>query len=433
MAVDRSIIEWKEQFRSKNYIEIYNMLVTNERAIYGDDIDLSVNVADGEKLRMLAQLFYDFGLLSQAVYHSLDINNARGQLLDILLKFAGNMTRRGNTKTSFTGELTWDGDGEFLYNKANDIVLIQDRLNMLWVVKFNNDGLITGSTVNSATITCLNDGDYVLETPISELSHNGNFITNENIAINAIIIDHQGSTAETDAEFKARKKGSLIYNSSTLSDSIKSEIMNNILSVSDVMIYHNPNQESGRIIPLRNAGTGIDQITIPHHDIFVILKPKGLSSLSTDNIKNAIAKILQRKITLGISTVQADLGMDANYQKVELKVNQDYDQYKETFRYYIAKPYNPAIIVNYKRLDGFIENDVLARIRKAFYEASLLYRINQNINVAELANIAKNCNLDLNNPTFEITSVTIADTNAMNNFWLLNGPNDSNITLNEVI
>ena len=57
--IDRSLIKWTEQFEGKSYTEIFQMLLTNYQAIYGADIDLNANSADGEKMRMEARIYSD--------------------------------------------------------------------------------------------------------------------------------------------------------------------------------------------------------------------------------------------------------------------------------------------------------------------------------------------------------------------------------------
>src|SRR5690606_4797016 len=151
------IIEWTDMiFKSKSYIEILNMLIDNYKAIYGADLDLSSNTAQGEELRMLASILYDFSELGLDIYNSFDINNAKGQLLDNLVLLSGNLIRKKNVKTIVECNITFE-NGPITGSNGNNVFL-QDSLNIVWRVTDIGD-FISGDRIR---LECTVDGEYIL-------------------------------------------------------------------------------------------------------------------------------------------------------------------------------------------------------------------------------------------------------------------------------
>jgi len=220
MAINRSIITWDSVFRAKDYTEIFTMLVTNYKAIYGSDINLAVNTADGEFIRSLATMLYDFAKLAADTYNSIDINNAKGALLDNLVLLSGNLVRKGNTNTLLRTTLSWTGS-DILWSTGN-IIIAEDLNGNLWqITPVDLNDLVGGYMPASGievTMESRTYGETILpnETyPISEIRRNGSFIGVTNVTLNNIIIDRRGSVLETDAHLRARKKESLSYNSTS--------------------------------------------------------------------------------------------------------------------------------------------------------------------------------------------------------------------------
>jgi len=444
MAINRSIITWEVVFEAKRYDEILNMLITNYKAIYGADIDLSVNVADGEYIRLIADMLYDFSLLAGDVYNSFDINNAKGALLDNLVLLSGNLIRKVPLKTKLNCTIAWTGS-DITYIPVTDQLRIQDNLNRIWKMTPNPD--LTGTILAAGDeiyLECIQNGDFILEEPILEITKNGSFVTSTGITITNKIIELKGSVAETDAALRARKKESLSYNSSSLVDSIREEVLNNVYSLQDIKIYDSNFDMNAGVNPGINVTVwnGTDAIiqTIPLHDVFILVKPQeGVTVVQTGPISLALVDVLKRKITLGISTYQADItvsggGNDDNYHSVVAGINPDFPGYTEIYRYYVAQPYNPAIQVHIETL-GTAYNAVttLARIQEALYNLSVDYPINKNLSIAEITKSAfENGNIDPTQPTFEINSIVITGGNTVNNgYWFVDGIDDVLITIVE--
>mgnify|MGYP001206591352 CR=1 FL=1 len=410
--IDRSLIKWTDQFEGKTYTEIFQMLLTNYQAIYGADIDLNANSADGEKMRMEARIYSDFVKLAQEIYYSLDYNNAKGQLLDIILGFSGNMKRRYKSKTVFKGIVNWSSslDLGVEYSLNNDMIsfiLVRDSLGLLW--EFEPKDVIEGS-VNSieGTFTCSQYGDYLFNGAPAEIIIDGATKVFGGLTLTNTIITNKGSLDETDAMFRARKKETLAYNSFNLADSIKTDIMDNILSVDDVWIYSNSKGENVTI-----ALNKEDSIPVAPHNVLIIIKPvHDILELDEDTLYN-IALLIQRKLTLGIST-QPNNSL-VNYEVITLPSLQDIasSEYDEDYWFYISQPYSPSIKVD---IEYFIDtpsqtiiDNIEDRMNVALYNLSKTYKIGQRLNKAQIMNTLNSVNEDISNPIFNVTDITIGD------------------------
>lgn len=440
MAISRSIITWDTVFQSKDYTEIYKMLVTNFKAIYGSDINLAVNTADGEFLRALATTLYDFSKLAADTYNSLDINNAKGALLDNLVLLSGNLVRKTNKYTRVKTTISWTGS-DIAY-QAGDIILAEDINGSYWQVtpvSSSATSLLAAGT--SVFLESRNYGETIIPNdpnPISEIRKNAQFTDATSIVLNNIIVLEVGAIEESDSHLRARKKESLSYNSTSLIDSIREEVLSHIFSVDDIKIY-NSVVSGGLALTVFN-GTSTTNVTIPQHDIFVLVKPQESVSIPAGGeTSEAIVDVLRRKITLGISTYQTNI--DSNYITETIQLDSQFPGYTETYRYYISQPYNPHIRINYTALSaGFDAAATLARVQKALYDLAKDSTINKDINITQLANVAFNAgNIDPLNPTFRIDSVWIklasaptsstSEITVNNGYWYVNGETDVKITM----
>lgn len=433
MAIDRNIIRWMNgEFEGKSYIEILNMLIENKKAIIGSDLDLGADTAEGELLRAQAQIYYDFSLLGLDVFNSFDINNAQGSLLDNLVFLAGNIVRHRNIKSEINCDLSFDGDS--LTYTESDVVILTDSLGIMWRIK--GSGTLSDSNPTRVTLECLYDGENVLDANSDFISiyKNNTFHTNSNIRIDNVNIVIRGSLEESDAQLRARKKESLQYNSINLIDSIRGEVLDNIHAIADIKIINGNRTDPGQnylTIPLRgmeadatntlNENTP-DQLKLPLHYILVIIKESlGFSITEGGPNSKALANILKDNITLGISTYQADIS--PYYFSEELVINESHENYKETYKYYVARKHNPKITVNLIKREGYdtAASNIESRIRTALYNLSLDYPIGKDINVSELINTTFNQNLDISNPTFLVGSIVVEDDKyeVLNGYWRL--------------
>jgi hypothetical protein len=490
MAINRKIITWDTVFESKRYDQILNMLIENYKAIYGGDINLSVNTAEGETLRMMATYLYDFSSMANEVYQSLDINNAKNTLLDNLVLLSGNLVRKDTRSTKLTATISWVGDDvESYVFPSTQFILLDGNFNQWIISPIDTNLTVLDSDGVNVNIESVLNGDIYLANSFIDLTVDGGFLTNDIIITNIITIE-QGSIKETDRQLRQRRKEALSYNSRNLVDSIRQEVLANIFAITDIKIY-NSNIVGGKEIVLHN-GIGNTTFTIPEHDIFVLIKPQtipvGDSIVPDSKTSLALADILQRKITLGISTFQDDIikvqavttitlgvnyiietlgttdwntvfgttgityevsddgiatvigtgtgivsSVDANYITQVVSANEAFPSITETFKYYIARPFRAHIIINLTSVlnSGYNQILTLARIRQALYDLSRDYPINKPISIAEIVNeVNTKGNINANNPSFLISSVAVTEgTDVKNGYWYVDGNDDSFITL----
>lgn len=492
MAIDRNIIQWSQDdkaFKAKSYVEIFNMLLENYRAIYGQDIDLTVETAFGEELRMEAEQLYDFAKLAEDVYYTLDVNNAKGAILDNLVAFTSNLIRKTNVQTILTGSLKIqdiNGDGPISLSAGNTVYL-QDEFNILWRVESTNGAteLVVGATLgtavaNSVRLTCASFGENLIPGSITQIQVNGSYYSNS-LLLDTIIYEQIGSIEETDEMLRQRKNNTLSYNSIALLDSIRDYILKNIFSIKDVVIYNangrkttdtNTDSNGNTILPLSLNDGSVENVTLLKHDLLVIVQPQtsiaeqsGGPLLSFRNnsddtdptkLSIAVAEVLKNKITPGIATAAELLSItpdgqngfdpvtdDTGYIEVTLTETIGSQDYNERYNFYVANKYSPLITIDLLTKNNYDSVSSQLRIRNALYELSTEYVINEDINLDELFAAVRSANLDLNNPTFTITGITIGggtptELKARNGYWLVDktlesAPNlgDWNIVISE--
>jgi len=84
----------------QTYDEIYEELAAGYRGIYGDDIDLSTNSPDGQRVGIEAKARLDMQTFAVAVYNSLDADFSAGEAQKRIIKWAG-ITPRPATRSQW--------------------------------------------------------------------------------------------------------------------------------------------------------------------------------------------------------------------------------------------------------------------------------------------------------------------------------------------
>lgn len=458
--LDRHIIEWsltEKAFKAKSYVEIFNMLLENYRAIYGQDIDLTVETPFGEELRMKAQMLYDMAKLAEDIYYTIDANNAKGAILDNVVAFTSNLVRKTNIQTVLTAELKFVGDDITNLSIIN-FAYVQDDYGILWRIDPFTAGvtILEGGTdlstapANLVKLTAANYGENLLDGSVTQLLVNGSFRTNS-VSVSNIIYVQIGSIAESDEQLRLRKNNTLNYNSVYLLDSIRDHILKNIYSVKDVMIYNANGRatsstvidtDQNSLLPLiLNDGT-VEEITVMRHDLLVLIQPQiGLTLTSfTDGttvtaLSEAIAQVLKLKITPGIATSYELKTRDelnaivpvtnqTGYISVDLLQTYGSSTYTERYSFYVVNQYSPALYISLVKKSNYDPVNTPIRIREAIYKLSEKYTINRDLDISEIMTAVMSANLDLMNPTFVPSLVSVgggtADELKVNNgYWLV--------------
>lgn len=209
-----------------SFSDIFNDLVTGFKAIYGEDINLDQDTADGQQIGIYANSVYDLQSLIARMYNSFDPDFAEGHELDKILKLIAS-TRLPASKSVVDVNITVSNN-VFL----DENYTVKDDNNQEWVIA-NAQTLVTGLTTVSfkakdwgligATIGSIT-------TPVTILTEVTS-LTNPTVAV-------EGRDEETDIELRKRRNKLLGYRGTSLISSIIGKILN-LENVADCIVYEN--------------------------------------------------------------------------------------------------------------------------------------------------------------------------------------------------
>lgn len=89
----------------ETFDEIFDRLVSEYKLLYGEDIDLSQNTPDGQRIGIAAKALHDLQTSALELYNSLDVDKSQGVQLDRMIAFCG-IDRRPPTKSSWDVSVT---------------------------------------------------------------------------------------------------------------------------------------------------------------------------------------------------------------------------------------------------------------------------------------------------------------------------------------
>lgn len=206
--------------------EIINEYSDELKSVYGDNIDLSQNTPDGQRVSIESKARQDLqqGLLS--LKNNIDPELSQGAFLDVIIKFAG-LTRKAATRSTVDVDITTDRP----LTLKDDYTLIDD-VGQNWVVT-NGISLSTGTTsvkfeasefgnINAASGTITEQDTIVIGV---------SGVNNPSAAV-------AGDDEETDKELRLRRKESFENPAFSTSGSLLSKLFN-LDNVTDVKVYEN--------------------------------------------------------------------------------------------------------------------------------------------------------------------------------------------------
>jgi len=412
MATDLSIITWDSEdgFKAKTHFEIFNMLVTRYKEIYGKDLNLAPTSPEGTIIEMFASFFAEFSSLTYDFFMSFDIGNARGDLLNNLLLMSHNMIR--NVANTTSGSIVISFSGDPITFTSNDLLTFTDNNFIEWRI-ITTSPLTSGDTVQYENIT---PGDVEVGASIINIKKNSTIEKDTGITFTGLTLERLGSFDETDEEFKARRQRMFGLTSSTIIDAIKVDLLRKNQNITDVAII-NSNHATDTEIDFDAYNDGGESpyydttlITIPVHDclIFIKLNDPAIELTVASQQTESILTEIRNKLPLGIHTYIDTSGTLIGYLELDLLAS-DASTVTEKTSVIVSGPrYIDQINILVTPLDGFDSPEVAARIKPAVIEHYLNYRINQPITSASLYEICRTSgNIDANNPTFIINSITI--------------------------
>ncbi|MBE0469604.1 MAG: baseplate J/gp47 family protein [Methyloprofundus sp.] len=210
----------------QTYSEIVSELQAAYRAIYGQDIDLSSNTPDGQRIGIEAKARLDLQSYALSLYHSFDPDFAIGDAQDRLVKLVG-IARRPATRS--TWDITVETDRDLTLESG---YTIKDDIGQKWLLT-SNVNLSAGTT--QVTFRSLIFG--ALE------GFAGAVLQQDTVVPGVVSLSASGNATvgidgETSEQLRTRRNLSLQNTAYSVIGSLYAKLAN-LAGVTDVAVYEN--------------------------------------------------------------------------------------------------------------------------------------------------------------------------------------------------
>lgn len=318
-----------------DFDQVRSALIRRYKSIYGSDIDLANTTADGLFVNDLALIINNILQSFGTLYSNLNVNTASGIYLDTLCALS-NIKRKGQTPS--VAYLTISLDAESANDNLDNGSLFVDETGNEWMYEGDTIQIIAGDPAISIKVVCQTNG------PIIAPAHS---IYQMIDATKNFLIDQpedaiKGRDIETDAELRARRAQSNGAGGITVLESIVGDILD-ITGIDDCLIL---NANSGAI-------SAADNITIPHHNIYVVVRRN--PSIQVED--QMIGEILYNKLTPGISTTDATGCTSGTAKEYEIRSSYSVRYLDQTVYWKEASPIHPAGLTVTITKGKFFSND----------------------------------------------------------------------------
>ncbi|QEO57550.1 baseplate J/gp47 family protein [Francisella marina] len=205
---------------------IFSDLREQLRLIYGNDIDITQNTPDGQRIAIFSTLIDDLQQAVLELSNNIDPNLSRGRWLDMLSKYCG-IERKASTRSSVTMTITTDRILTLPQGYT-----VEDNNGNKWVT-LSNYNLVAGA--NNVTF-------YAQE--FGAISALANTITTQDTRVIGVLSVNNASSSvdgideENDIEFRQRRNNSTSKPSYSTVEGLKAELFN-ISGVSHAEVYEN--------------------------------------------------------------------------------------------------------------------------------------------------------------------------------------------------
>lgn len=252
----------------QTFEEIYNELVEGYRAIYGADINLDPDTADGQRIGIAAKAQLDLQTALLQLYNGLSPSLAQGQDLNRNIQYAG-LVRRAATRSTWDITVTANATTE-LYSGYT----IKDDGGSEWV-KETAVTIPAGDTVVTFTAKELGAVEGLAGSQFEQVT-----VIPSVTAFDAPASATVGIEEETDQELRQRREDSTELPAFSTIGSISAKL-NNITGVTDAYVHENDTPDYDPALDL-NA-----------HSIWAVVEGGEVS---------AIAELLAKEKTGGAGT-----------------------------------------------------------------------------------------------------------------------------------
>lgn len=226
----------------QTYEEIVAELQAAYRDIYGQDIDLSSNTPDGQRIGIESKARLDMQSYAVALYNSLDPDLATGNAQDSIVKLSG-ITRRPATRSTWGIEVTTDRA-----LTLEDGYTIKDDIGQKWII--TDDVALTAGTT---TVTFRAETFGAVEGFANAELEQDTIV----LGVTALAAPSEatvGIDEETPPELRQRRNRSLQNPAYSVIGSLFAKL-SDLPGVTDVAVYENDTKTD-------DADTGIDANTI---------------------------------------------------------------------------------------------------------------------------------------------------------------------------
>ena len=209
-----------------SFSTIYDNLANQFKAIYGIDINLAQDTADGQQLGIYSNVVYDLQTAIARLYNSFDPDLAEGHELDKILKLLAT-TRRPSTKSTVDIDVTVD---------TNVVIpagyTIKDVNNQDWQTIQSHTLAVGANTVTFESVAW-----GAVEAQPSTINKFVSVLT-EVVSVNNPSKAIVGQNEETDIQLRKRRNKLIGYNAQSLISSMLGKLLK-LSNVLDVVIYEN--------------------------------------------------------------------------------------------------------------------------------------------------------------------------------------------------
>ena len=300
-----NLIDWSQLIKFgpngleiASYIDVKKAIVKKFQDIYGTDIDLSTNSADGIYLEFYTLMINNLLQSFQNVYSQLNINNANGIYLEILASLK-NVRRLPATRSMAAINITNNTGSTITINEGDTFIDINSQT---WVYMADNiikyiepveieDG-------SSAEIVLFSEEFGPIECKAGSIISTADL--EGNITINQDKNGIPGRFEETDSDLRSRCVSTIGLKSLNSISNMEASLIN-VLGISDVRVYN--------VLP-DATGTFVDGTTKSQGE-YVVIKEDDILAVNDKNI----GQIIYNKSTPGIPTLNPTSGVKAGEAK----------------------------------------------------------------------------------------------------------------------
>lgn len=362
------------------------------RAIYGQDIAIDQDTADGQRIGIEAKLNLDIQTALLYLYTSLDVDQAKGEALNRAIKYAGIVRRQA---THSTWQLTIIADRALTIPSG---YTIKDESGQEWQTVTDYD-LVIGA--NSVSFEAVNLGAVVglIGSSFEQVTvYLG--ITGISASVSAVV----GIEEETDEQLRIRRRISIENPSLSTIGSLTSKLLQ-VENVTDCKVYEN------------NTDTFNADLSLNAHSLWCVVE-------GGDN--NDIAEVIAKQKTAGAGMKGAVTG---SYTETYTRLNGT--PYNITYDMLFDRPVDKPIYLRLDAVRTTIEAVDIALLKQQL--TSFDFYIGTSVKAFEFYTLANGVNWYPRNIELSLNGVTWVEGElicpAGNKFSL----SSANITINEII